>query len=240
MLKLTKLLVIFLLIGMAILVMTLVLRWRLAAGLAKRVYCWSRGIDTTCLLEPPLAKTEAEKRILTVLDDVSKGPNMGRAAPALGRLLRILVEAVDAKNVIEIGTSQGYSALWICLGLQSTNGKLITHEIDPQRVALATANFQRAGVENFVTVVEGDAHETVKNLTEPIDLLFIDAEKSGYFDYLNKLLPLVRPGGLILADAANKPTEFPDFIKAISTTPNLETVGLNMWDIGISLSIKRR
>jgi len=148
----------------------------------------------------PLSKNAAEKKILSVLDEIKRGPWMANVAMLHGRLLRILTEAVNAKNVVEIGTSNGYSALWICLGLQTTGGRLITHEIDPQTASLARANFQRAGVEHMVTVVLGDAHETVTRLKEPIDLLFIDADKTGYLDYLNKLLPLVRPGGLILAD----------------------------------------
>jgi predicted O-methyltransferase YrrM len=140
---------------------------------------------------------------------------------------------------VEIGTSNGYSALWICLGLQATGGKLITHEIDPENASLAKANFRRAGVEHMVTVVLGDAHETVTRLKEPIDLLFIDADKPGYLDYLNKLLPLVRPGGLILADNMSQPTPSPDFIKAITNNPNLETIFLNMQSTGISLTLKK-
>jgi predicted O-methyltransferase YrrM len=189
---------------------------------------------------PPLAKTEAEKRILSVLEDLRQGPGMGGVAPVLGRLLRILVEAVDAKNVVEIGTSSGYSALWFCLGLQTTNGRLITYEIDPKKVSIARANFERAGVEKIVTVVVGDAHETVTKFKEPIDILFLDADKPGFLDYLNKLLPLVRPGGLILTDAANNPSSFPDFIKAITTNQSLETIGLNMRKVGISLTLKKR
>jgi predicted O-methyltransferase YrrM len=204
------------------------------------VYSWSRGINPASLELSPLAKTEAENRILKVINEIKKGPDMEEADIDLGRLLRILVESVNAKHVVEIGTSRGYSSLWICLGLLTTNGKLTTHEIDPQRVVLAKEIFQRAGVENMVTVVEGDAHKRINGLTEPIDILFIDAEKSGYADYLEKLLPLVRPGGLILADNAHKPGHFPEFIEAITTNPDLETVGLNMYTSGISLSLKKR
>jgi len=140
---------------------------------------------------------------------------------------------------VEIGTSNGYSALWICLGLKATGGELITHEIDPESAALAQANFRRAGVEQMVTIVLGDAHETVARLKEPIDLLFIDADKSGYLDYLQKLLPLVRPGGLILADNMSRPKPSPDFVKAITTNPNLETIFLNMESTGISVTLKK-
>ena len=187
----------------------------------------------------PLPKNAAEKKILSVLDEIKRGPWMANVATLHGRLLRILTEAVNAKNVVEIGTSNGYSALWICLGLQTTGGRLVTHEIDPQTASLARANFQRAGVEHMVTIVLGDAHETVTRLQGPIDLLFIDADKPGYLDYLNKLLPLVRPGGLILADNMSQPKPSPDFVKAITTNPNLETIFLNMQSTGISLTLKK-
>jgi caffeoyl-CoA O-methyltransferase len=206
-------------------------------------YSRAWGEDLASGEHPILAKTAAERRILAVLDDISQGsqgPWMANVVMLHGRLLRILAEAVNAKNVVEIGTSNGYSALWLCLGLQATGGKLTTHEIDPQRAALARANFKRAGVENIVTVVVGDAHETITRLKEPIDLLFIDADKPGYPDYLRKLLPLVRPGGLILADNMSRPAPSPEFIKAITTNPDLETIFLNMQSTGIGLSLKKR
>jgi caffeoyl-CoA O-methyltransferase len=195
--------------------------------------------DASSLKYPPLPKTAAEKKILSVLTEIRNGPWMANVVTLHGRLLRILTEATNAKNVVEIGTSNGYSALWICLGLQTTGGHLITHEIDPASAAMARANFRRAGVEHLVTVVVGDAHETVSRLKGPIDLLFIDADKAGYLDYLNRLLPLVRPGGLILADNMNRPRPAPDFVKAITSNPNLETVFLNMQSTGISLSLKK-
>jgi predicted O-methyltransferase YrrM len=198
------------------------------------------GAPLSSLKNPPLAKNAAEKKILGVINDIRTGPWMANVDTLHGRLLRILTEAVNAQRVVEIGTANGYSGLWICLGLQTTGGKLITHEIDTHRASLARENFKRAGVENLVTVVEGDAHQTVTRLKEPIDILFIDADKAGYPDYLAKLLPLVRPGGLILADNVSRPSPSPEFLKAITTDPNLETVFLNMQSTGISLTIKKR
>ena len=107
-----------------------------------------------------------------------------------GRLLRMLAESLGAKHVVELGTSYGYSGVWFCLALRKTGGKLTTYEIDPQRAATARNNFKRAGVTESVTIVEGDAHKEVTKLKEPVDLVFIDADKEGYADYLNKLLPL--------------------------------------------------
>jgi caffeoyl-CoA O-methyltransferase len=184
---------------------------------------------------PPLAKNESEKRTLSVLDKMYEGPVVDELH---GRLLRILVESTKARNVVEIGTGSGYSAIWLCLGLKSTGGKLVTHEIDYEKVLLAKANFKRAGVENLVTVVVGDAHRTIAQLKEPIDILFLDAE-GGNLDYLNKLLPLVRPGGLILVDNISKPGICHPCFKVITNNPNLETVLLNMQGTGISLTVKK-
>lgn len=188
----------------------------------------------------PTAKTEAEKRILPVLDDMNKNQRGGmmNVSEADGRLLRLLTETTGAKNVVEIGTSNGYSGLWLCLALQSTGGKLITHEIDAGRASLARKNFKRAGVEDVVTLVEGDAHTEVAKLKGPIDVLFLDADKEGYVDYLEKLVPLVRPGGLILAHNITPGMADPRYVKAITTNPDLETVFLN--DRGVSITLKKR
>jgi len=219
----------------------------LIAALAVPVICFSQGWRTamgfargsSSMFNVPLPKTEAEKKILRILDEIEKGPSMENVSMEDGRLLRVLTEAVGAKNVIEIGTSNGYSALWLCLGLRATGGKLITHEIDPYRASLARENFKRADVERMVTIVEGDAHEEVTRLKEPIDILFIDADKSGYLDYLNKLLLLVRPGGLILAHNINYPAPDPKYIEAITTNPDLETIFLLMKGAGMGVTLKK-
>jgi len=219
--------------AMAIAAITLAPGW----GLGKTAN--QRPGDLATSDPPSLAKNDAEMRILSVLDDIRQGPWMANVDPRHGRLLRILAESTKAKQVVEIGTSNGYSGLWLCLGLKATGGKLVTFDLDHEKVLLARANFKRAGVENLVTVVEGDAHRTVSQLKEPIDILFLDADKEGYLDYLRQLLPLVRPGGLILADNMSRPTPSPKFIKAITTDPNLETIFLNMQSTGISLTVKK-
>jgi predicted O-methyltransferase YrrM len=156
-----------------------------------------------------------------------------------GRLLRVLTEAVNAKHVVEIGTSNGYSGIWFCLALQSTGGKLTTYEIDAQRAALARENFKKAGVDNMVTLVEGDAHKEATKLKEPIDVLFIDADKEGYLDYLNKLSPLVRPGGLILAHNMDMRGQVQNYIEAVTSDPNLETAFQGRGQ-GLGVTLKKR
>jgi caffeoyl-CoA O-methyltransferase len=141
---------------------------------------------------------------------------------------------------VEIGTSNGYSGIWLALALRATGGRLTTYEIDARRAALARDNFRRAGVDHLVTLVEGDAHIEVTKLREPIDLLFLDADKGGYLDYLTKLLPLVRPGGLIVAHNMRSPAPDPRYVKAITSNPDLETVFLNMHSAGVGVTLKKR
>lgn len=189
----------------------------------------------------PLPKDEAEKKILDVLDDMYKNQSRGmmNVPPDDGRFLRLITESINAKHVVEIGTSNGYSGIWILLALRSTGGKLTTYEIDARRAALARENFKRAGVDDIVTLVEGDAHEEVPKLKEQIDILFLDADKEGYIDYLNKLLPLVRPGGLIIAHNMTPEMADPNYVKAITTNPALETLFINTSPAGIGLTLKK-
>jgi caffeoyl-CoA O-methyltransferase len=188
----------------------------------------------------PAAKTEAEKKILAVLDDMDRNQRAGMMnVPVVdGRLLRLLAEAIGAKQIVEVGTSNGYSGIWQCLALKATGGKLITFEIDAQRAALARENFKRAGVDDLVTLVEGDAHEKVTELKGPIDICFIDADKEGYTDYLNKLLPKVRPGGLILAHNITPGMADPKYVEAVTTNPALETI-LYTQGGGVSVTLKK-
>jgi predicted O-methyltransferase YrrM len=189
----------------------------------------------------PVPKTAKERKILDVLEDMYQNQRQGmmNVSPQDGRLLRLLTETTGARHVVEIGTSNGYSAIWICLGLLNTEGRLTTFEINPDRARLARENFKRAGVDRAVTLVEGDAHKEVLKLKGPIDILFLDADKPGYIDYLNKILPLLRPGGLILAHNMNYPRPDPRYIKAITTDQNLETIFLHMHAAGMGVTLKK-
>jgi len=186
---------------------------------------------------PPLANTEPEKRVLAVLNEARENGALFQNVPAAdGRMLRLLTEAAGARNVVEIGTSTGLSGLWLSLALQRTGGRLTTFEYDAGRAATARAHFRKAGVDQIVTVVEGDAHQTIARIKEPIDVLFIDADKEGYVDYLNKLLPLVRPGGLILAHNVGMVTGYD---KLVTTNPALETL-FYMEGEGLGITLKKR
>ena len=191
----------------------------------------------------PLGKSDAEKKILEVLDDMDRNQRRGMMNVPTddGRLLRVLAESCGAKQCVEIGTSNGFSAIWTCLGLLSTGGKLATHEIDAGRANLARENFKRAGVDGIVTLVEGDAHKEIAKLQGPVDFAFLDADKEGYGDYLRQLLPLLRPGGLVLAhNVGSQAGAMMEFLKAVTTSPDLETVFANMQGTGLSITLKKR
>jgi len=198
--------------------------------------------QTASFESSPLPKTDAEKHVLAVLADMHENQSRGmmNVPPEDGRLLRLLTEAAGAKHVVEIGTSNGYSGIWLCLALRTTGGKLTTYEIDARRAALARENFKRAGVDGIVTLVEGNAHDEVPNLSEPIDVLFLDADKEGYIDYLEKLLPRLRPGGLVVAHNMNERQADPRYTKAITTNADLETLFLHMDRAGVGVTLKKR
>lgn len=183
----------------------------------------------------PLAANDFEKNALEVLAGILESERYRNVPEHDGRLLRIMAATMGAKNVVEIGTSTGYSGIWMGLALKSTGGRLTTFEIDPGRAATARENIKKAGMADLITLVEGDAHELIKNLDQPIDLLFLDADKEGYVDYLQKLLPLIRKGGLIMAHNIDLRMADPKYMEAITTNPELETVVRG----GMGISLKK-
>ncbi len=186
----------------------------------------------------PQANSESEKKALAVLDSAQRNYNetYENVSAADGRMLRLLTESAGAKNVVEIGTSTGLSGIWLCMALQKTGGRLTTFEYDAGRAAIARDHFKKAGVDQIVTVVEGDAHQTVSRLKEPIDVIFIDADKDGYTDYLKKLLPLVRSGGLILAHNWDMVGEYQQLV---TTNPALDTLVYRDGG-GLGITLKKR
>lgn len=188
----------------------------------------------------PLAHNDAEQRALTALEKMREGPRYANVSTLDGRLLRMLAEVSNAKVVVEVGTSTGESGTWLALALRATGGHLYTHEIDEGRAKIAQENFRMAGVDDLVTIILGDAHETVKQHHDPIDMLFLDADKPGYIDYFQKLRSLVRPGGLIVAHNINAQQADPRFIEAITTDPELETLILLKEGTGVGVTMKKR
>ena len=142
-----------------------------------------------------LARVEAE------IKDDPRAPM--QISPDQGALLTLLVKATNASNALEIGTFTGYSAICIARGLEE-GGKLTCLEIDPGFASTARKNLDDAGVGALVTIVVGDAEETLAATPEEptYDFAFIDADKQAYADYYELVLARTKPGGLILIDNA--------------------------------------
>lgn len=128
-----------------------------------------------------------------------------QVSPNQGKLLRLLTEISGARRILEIGTLGGYSAIHFARGLPR-NGTLISLELDEQHAEVARENLEYAGLAGKVEILVGEAKKLLGAMVEsgvaPFDLIFIDADKEGYPEYLEWSLKLSRPGSLILADNA--------------------------------------
>ncbi|MGE3176408.1 MAG: O-methyltransferase, partial [Vicinamibacterales bacterium] len=172
----------------------------------------------------------------------------------VGALLRVLVHATQANRVLELGTCIGYSGIWLAGGLPP-GGMLITMEIDPARSRTAKENFSRAGLADRVSVMTGDARLLVAKVAGPFDVVFQDAGKQMYGPMLDRLVSLLRPGGLLVTDNVLWDGEVvPGYVAAprrdpadtaaiaeynrrITTHPQLMTAILPIRD-GVALSVK--
>lgn len=123
--------------------------------------------------------------------------------PEEGRMLQFLVALTGAKTIVELGTLAGYSGTWLARALPA-DGKLYTLDISSKHAEVAGAIFEKAGLTDRIEQLVGDGHESLEALSAkgPFDMMFIDAEKSGYVAYLEWGLANIRPGGLILAHNA--------------------------------------
>lgn len=165
-----------------------------------------------------------------------------------GCFLKTLVRLMNARRVLEIGMFTGYSALMMAEGLPD-DGRLVTCEIDPKAEAIARRYFSESPHGRKVDVRMGPALETIKTLSGPVDLVFIDADKRNYSSYYEACLPLVRRGGLIVADnvlwsgKVIDPKEADDhaivaFNRLVQSDSRVENVCLTVRD-GMMLAWKR-
>jgi caffeoyl-CoA O-methyltransferase len=173
----------------------------------------------------------------------AKGRQMLSVPRPDGQFLNLLIKAVRAKNVLEVGTSHGYSAIWISLGLEETGGKMTTLEIRPDRVQLAKENVSKAGLSHRVAFQEGDAHELVPTLAGPFDFVFLDADKAGQMDYFQKLYPKKLARGAIIAvhNAIRQAKDMQDYLDMIGQHPEFDSVILSLtMNDGFSVSYRKR
>jgi predicted O-methyltransferase YrrM len=194
-----------------------------------------------------------------VLDEIAR-ENTTRGLPLVdaevGALLRVLAIAAAATRILEIGTAIGYSGIWLA-GALPPDGMLLTLELSEERAREARDNFAKAGLADRVSVMVGDAQLKIAKVSGPFDLIFQDGDKKLYEPLLDRLVGLLRPGGLLVTDNvlwngevvpgfAGKPTQNPEDTRAIvaynerlASHPDLITAVVPLRD-GVSISVKRR
>lgn len=153
-----------------------------------------------------------------------------------GRWLALLIRATGAREIVEIGSSNGVSTIWLASAAWETGGRVTGTEIRPDRAAEANRNLAEAGLNDIATVVAGDARDTAGAITGPLDLAFIDAEKDDYVDHLRAVVDRVRPGGLILADNVIS-HDISSYQEVVRARADLETVTIPIGR-GIEFTIK--
>lgn len=154
-----------------------------------------------------------------------------------GKFLHLLSRSDNHHQVLEIGSSNGVSTIWFASAVEGAGGRVTGTEILPDRAAEANVNLASAGLDTVAAVLAGDARRQNEVLVGPYDLVFIDAEKEDYADHLQFVLPLVRDGGVILADnvLSHDLSKYQTLVKA---TPELETVTFPL-ERGLEFTVKR-
>ena len=156
-----------------------------------------------------------------------------------GRFLRVLVATRGAKSILEIGAASGYSGIWLGLGARESGGRVVAIEYDPHRAIEAAANIMRAGLDDVVRVVHGDAFAEVPKLQGTFDFVFLDAWKPDYKKFFDMVFPRLAAGGVFTAhNVVNKKNEMEPFLKTIQGHPSLFTTVVSPSGEGMSVSYK--
>lgn len=172
--------------------------------------------------------------------EAERPKRMLNITPDTGRLLWILVQAARATRILEVGTSNAYSTIWLADAARATGGHVITLERNPDKVRLARENLARAGLADRVELREGNAAETLAGLTGPFHFVFLDADRANYSAYLDLALPKLQPGGLLVADnVISHAEELVDYLARVKSNPALFSVTVPVGK-GEEISLKLR
>jgi predicted O-methyltransferase YrrM len=145
--------------------------------------------------ENDAANAERSRRMLNITRDT-------------GEFLSVLARATAARSILEIGTSNGYSTLWLAEAARDMGGRVTTVELSDSKVALASANFARAGLASVIELVHGDATSVLtRSAADAFDFVFLDSERSEYPGWWVHLRRVLRPGGLLVVDNATSHRE---------------------------------
>ena len=157
--------------------------------------------------------------------EAERSRKMLNITPDTGRFLWILVRAHRATRILEIGTSNAYSTIWLADAARETSGRVITLEHNPDKIALARANLAEAGLAEHVDLREGDAAETLAQVSGPFDLVLLDADRPQYLIYFELVFPKLVSGGLLVADnVVSHAKELAAYLTRVKSHPGLFSV----------------
>ena len=183
-------------------------------------------------------------------DEVPSEKRLNCISKNIGTFYNIMLKSINAKNILEIGMSVGYSGLWFADAIMSNtqDGQIITIDREQFKIDTATRNFEEAGVSSLIKIREGEPRKILREIKEEFgenyfDFIFIDADKESYIEYFDLCLPLVRKGGIIGADNILFPERFNemmvDYLSHVRSNPNVQSVTVPI-DNGEEITIKLR
>ena len=183
------------------------------------------------------------------LDEIPSEKRLNCISKNIGMFYNILLKSINAKNILEIGMSAGYSGLWFADALMSNkqlNGQIITIDREEFKIDSARQNFEEAGVDSLIKIRKGEAREILHEIKDEFnenyfDFIFIDADKESYIEYFDLCLPLVRKGGIIGADNILFPERFnemmADYLSHVRSKSDVQSVTIPI-DNGEEITIK--
>lgn len=191
-----------------------------------------------------------EERLLTLLAELEQkgrehdarqtehSKKMLNLEPDTAQLVHILARSGGAKRILEIGTSNGYSTIWLASVAAENGGRVTTIDVSADKQTMARENLRRAGLLDFVEFLLGKANTIVKELAGPFDVVFIDADRTGAAENLKVLMPKLAPSVLLLADNVHShPEEIAGYLAAVKKLEEFEHVVV---PIGKGLSVAYR
>ena len=182
----------------------------------------------------------SDNKVLPMLQHLPYKYGGMNVTAADGRLLYDLIKEHGYRRGLEVGTSNGYSALWMGLAFRETGGKLITIELEPRRAGEARENFRKAGLDSVIDSRINDAFAEIPLVEGDFDFIFLDSWKPDYINLLDLLYDRVKPGGTITAhNVINQGSQMKDFLDRIKNDPGLVTRIDRSSGSGISVSIKK-
>lgn len=157
--------------------------------------------------------------------EAERPKRMLNITPDTGQLLWILIRVSRATRILEVGTSNAYSTIWLADAARETGGRVTTLEANPGKITMARGNLDKAGLADRVEIVEGRAAESLARLPGPFDFIFLDADRPSYLAYLELAVPKLVRGGLLVADnVTSHANELGGYLSRVKSHPALFSV----------------